>query len=101
LEGGEKGLGYHLTKWKNIVKQKYYGGWGIKNISWFSQSLATKSCRRGLFGSGLWNTFLSRKYLKGIDIISWLCRDDHKPQGSSIIWKKFMCSLSIIKRWLA
>jgi len=55
-----------------MAKQKIYGGWGIKHISWFAQSLATKSCWRGLFGSVLWNSILCKKYLKGIDIISWL-----------------------------
>jgi hypothetical protein len=100
-KGGKKSTGYHLTKWKNIARPKDYGGWGIKNISWFAQSLAAKSCWRGLFGTGLWNTVLNKKYLKGVDIISWLRREDHNSQGTSIIWKNYMCSFPIIKRWLA
>jgi hypothetical protein len=100
-KGGKKGTGFHLTKWKNIARPKLFGGWGIKHISWFAQSLSAKSCWRGLFGTGLWSTVLCKKYLKGIDLISWLRRDSHPTQGSSIIWKNFMGSLSIIKRWLA
>jgi hypothetical protein len=69
-KGGKKGSGFHLMKWKNIARPKHFGGWGIKHISWFAQSLAAKSCWRGLFGSGLWNSVLCKKYLKGIDLIS-------------------------------
>jgi hypothetical protein len=69
-KGGKKGTGFHLTKWQNIAKPKICGGWGIKHITWFAQSLAAKSCWRGLFGSSLWNFVLCKKYLKGIDIIS-------------------------------
>jgi hypothetical protein len=53
-KGGKKCTGFHLTKWKNIAKPKLFGGWGIKHLSWFAQSLAAKSCWRGLFGTGLW-----------------------------------------------
>jgi hypothetical protein len=98
---GKKGTGFHLTKWKNIARPKLYRGWGIQHISWFAQSLAAKSCWRGLFGTGLCNFVLCKKYLKGIDIIFWLRRDDHNTQGMSIIWKNFFLSLPIIKRWLA
>jgi hypothetical protein len=65
-KGGKKGIGFHLTKWKNIARPKLLGGWGIKHISWFAQSLSAKSCWRGLFRTGLWNTVLCKKYLKGM-----------------------------------
>jgi hypothetical protein len=42
-----------------------------------------------------------KKYLKGLDIISWLRKDAHSTQNSSIIWQNLMLSLSIIKCWLA
>jgi hypothetical protein len=100
-KGGKKGSGFHLTKWKNIARPKHFGGWGIKQISWFAQSLDAKSCWRRLFGSGLWNSVLCKKYFQGIDLISWLRRDTHNTQGTSVIWKNFMDSLPIIKRCLA
>ena len=68
--GARKDTCYHLTKWKNISKPKDNGGWGIQNIFWFAQSLVAKSCWRGLFGKGLWNRVLKKKYLKGIDLTS-------------------------------
>ena len=49
--GGGKIDGIHLYSWETLAKPKHLGGWGIKHISWFSQSLAAKSCWRGLFGS--------------------------------------------------
>jgi hypothetical protein len=32
-----------LVKWPRIAMPKDLGGWGIKNINWFSKSLAAKS----------------------------------------------------------
>jgi hypothetical protein len=99
--GARKSTGFHLTKWKKIAKPKEYGGWGIRNLYWFTQSLAAKSCWRGIFRKGLWNSVLKKKYLKGIDLTSWLRKNECKFPVASIIWKNFMNSLPLIKRWLA
>jgi len=53
--GANKATCFHLTKWKNIASPKENGGWGIKNIFWFANSLVAKSCWRGLFGNSLWS----------------------------------------------
>jgi hypothetical protein len=58
--GATKTTGFHLSKWQNIARPKESGGWGIRNIFWFSQSLAAKSCWRGLFGKGLWSELLKK-----------------------------------------
>jgi hypothetical protein len=42
-----------------------------------------------------------KKYLKGIDLISWFQREEHKYLVASINWNNFMNSFPIIKRWLA
>jgi hypothetical protein len=83
--GARKNTGFHLTKWQNITRPKKNGGWGIQNLYWFAQSLAAKSCWRGLFGKGFWNSILKKKYLKGIDLTSWLRKDDYKFPVASII----------------
>jgi hypothetical protein len=80
---------------------KENGGWGIRNLNWFSLSLAAKSCWRGLFGEGLWTSVLKKKYLKGIDLTSWIRKNESKFSVASIIWKNFMNSLPLIKIWLA
>jgi hypothetical protein len=63
--------------------------------------LAAKSCWRGLFGNSLWSRILKQKYLKGVDLNSWLHKDDCNFLVASIIWIFFMSSMHIIKRWLA
>jgi hypothetical protein len=83
--GAHKTTGYHLTKWKNIASPKENGGWGIRNIIWFAHSLVVKSLWRGLFGNSLWSRILKRKYLKGIDLTSWLRKEDCKYPIASII----------------
>jgi hypothetical protein len=72
LRGAHKSTGYYLTKRQNIANPKENGGWGIRNIFWFAQSLAAKSCWRGLFGNSLWIHILKRKYLKEVDLTSQL-----------------------------
>jgi hypothetical protein len=99
--GARKSLGFHLANWKKIARPKDNGGWGIRNLYWFAQSLSSKSCLRGIFGKGLWNLVLKKKYLKGIYLTSWLCKEEYKFQVASFIWKIFMGSLPIIKQWLA
>jgi len=99
--GARKHTCYHLAKWKNIARPKDNDGWGIQNIFWFAQSLVAKSCWRGLFGKGLWNRVLKKKYLKGIDLTSWLCIEEYKLPVASIILKHFMNLLLVIKRWMA
>jgi hypothetical protein len=97
-KGGKKSTCFHLAKWQSLAKPKEFGEWGNKHMKWFSLSLATKTYWRGLFGNNLWNKVITRKYLKGIDIISWLRRDIHYTKISSIIWQNLLLSLPIIKR---
>jgi hypothetical protein len=42
-----------LVKWKNIAKPKEEGGWGLKNIHFFGNSLAAKSLWRVIKSEGL------------------------------------------------
>jgi hypothetical protein len=86
--GANKTTCFHLSKWKNIAIPKENGGWGIRNIFWFAKSLAAKSCWRGLFGNSLWSQILKGKYLKGVDLTSWLRKEDCKFPNASIFWKK-------------
>jgi ribonuclease HI len=84
-----------------IALPKESGGWGLRNLKWFSLSLATKSCWRGLFGDGLWSKVLRKKYLKGIDVPSWIKRNDFKHSVASVIWRNLMTTMPIILRWTA
>jgi hypothetical protein len=35
-----------LVKWQRLAMPKYLGGWGLKNIFFFSKELVTKSVWR-------------------------------------------------------
>jgi hypothetical protein len=52
-KGARKSIGFHLVKWEMVSKPKFLGGWGFRNLHWFSQALVVKSLWRALFGSGL------------------------------------------------
>jgi hypothetical protein len=99
--GSRKSNGFHLASWKKIALPKDCGGWGLQNLEWFSQALAAKSCWRGLFGGGLWSIVLRKKYLKGIDVPSWIKRNNFNFPTASIIWRNLMTALPIILRWIA
>jgi hypothetical protein len=99
--GANKTTGYHLSKWQTIAFPKELGGWGIRNIYWFAKSLAAKSCWRGIFGNSLWSQILKGKYIKGVDLISWIRKGNFKYPIASNFWKNFMSSFHIIKQWLA
>ena len=81
--GENKATSFHLSKWQNIASPKENGGWGIRNIFWFANSLVAKSCWRGLFGNSLWSQILERKYLKGVDLTSWLRKEECKYPNAS------------------
>ena len=49
---------YHLVSWRDLSWPKELGGWGIKNIQWFSISLCLKNLWRVLHNEGLWHKFL-------------------------------------------
>jgi len=100
-KGAYKTTGFHLTKWQDIAIPKEFGGWGIMDIFWIAKSLIAKYFWRGLFGNNIWSQILKSKYLKGIDLTSWIRGGIHKSTMASTIWKHFLCSLPLIKQWLA
>ena len=55
---------FHFSGWDSFPKPKSWGGWGIKQLSLFSQSLCAKNLWRGLTVPGLWGNILKAKYLK-------------------------------------
>jgi hypothetical protein len=90
----------HLASWDLISRPKSLGGWGIRNIHWFSQALAFKSLWRDLFGSGLWRKAIKKKYLKGSDVVFWLRLENYKFSVASNFWRNFLSTLPLLKKWL-
>jgi hypothetical protein len=99
-KGAKKPIGFHLANWDSITRPKALGGWGIQNLNRFAKALVAKSLWRGLFGLGPWSKVLIKKYLKGVEVVLWLCTDNNKFPIASNFWKNFMGSLHIVKRWL-
>lgn len=94
--------GYNLARWSLIAKPKNKGGWGIRDLNLFNKALASKSLWRALFHDGIWSVTMRRKYLKGVDVVSWLRSKKHFAfQIASIIWKNILTTLLVVKRWIA
>jgi hypothetical protein len=50
--------GIPLVRWKNILKFEEDGGWGLKNIHYFGNTLETKSLWRKLKLDCLWKLII-------------------------------------------
>jgi hypothetical protein len=44
---------------------------------------------------------LRKKYLKGIDVSSWIKINDFKFSVASVIWRNLMTAMPILLRWMA
>ena len=45
---------FHLANWTSLSKPTSQGGWGIKNLEWFSISLRIKTFWQALCSNGIW-----------------------------------------------
>ena len=55
--------GIALVKWKTLAKPKNLGGWGIKNLEWFTKALAAKTLWRLLQNAEkIWSKVIVAKY---------------------------------------
>jgi len=62
-DGNAEKKSYPLVRWSKLAMPKVLGGWGIKNLIWFSKALATKSMLSFIHNDMLWGRVLSSKYL--------------------------------------
>jgi hypothetical protein len=69
--GNHNSNGIPLVKWLTIVMPKNLGGWGLKNIYLFSQSLAARSLWRLTHNFSLWGRVMRSKYLVGKSMEEW------------------------------
>ena len=77
------------------------GGWGIKNLHWFSVAVRLKKLWMVLHSNGLWHNVLLDKYLKKLSVVAWLIGKNFNYHGISIIWKDFMQTLPWLGRFLS
>ena len=92
---------FHLMDQKSLSKPLNHGGWGIKNLDWFSMSLRLKSFWMVLNGKGLWSQVITTKYLKSTTLESWLIAKCFAINGPSIMWNGFLHTLMWLGRSLS
>jgi hypothetical protein len=100
-KGARKPSGYTLASWSSISKPKSQGGWGLRDLDLFNQALAAKFLWRALFHKSLWAEVIRKKYLKGVEVVPWLRKDHLSFSSSSIVWRKLLSALPMIKNWIA
>ena len=76
---------YHLSNWKYLTWPKENGGWGIKNLNWFSIALRLKNLWMVLQNKGLWHQVIISKYLKNNPVVSWIRGKLFMSRGVSVI----------------
>eukprot|EP00253_Pinus_taeda_P032437 PITA_32437 len=74
--------------WEKVARPKEWGGWGIKNLSDFSISLAAKSRWRIIKKKeNLWTRVVKRKYIDPIPLEEWIRNPIKKGKNASVVWK--------------
>jgi hypothetical protein len=64
----------HLYKWNDLANPKAFGGWGIKNLFWFSRALEENTLWCCLMKDKLWHRVLKEKYFPSSSVVNWLRR---------------------------
>lgn len=90
------------VKWEHLALPKALGGWGLKNIFFFSKAFATKAGWRLISLSSLRTEVVWNKYIAFVPLLDWI----HNPvrrvrDSSSCIWKTVLASLAVISSGLA
>eukprot|EP00253_Pinus_taeda_P010170 PITA_10170 len=87
--------------WDKVARPKEWGGWGIKNLQCFSQSLAGKLAWRLISFDNLWTSVTKRKYIAPLSTIDWIRLHIKTCKHSSVVWKSVVVSINIIEKGLA
>ena len=98
--GNRKKYGFHLVNWGRLGTPKWVGGWVLKNIYNFAQSLVAKSLWRGLTTSRVWNNIICSKYLNNFPLAFWVRSPTSKLNGVSNICENLIKAWQIIEDWL-
>ena len=92
---------FHLTSWESISLVKNLGGWGLKQLDWFSYSLSVKIQWRGLFGDELQSEVIKSKYIKSFSVVQWIQNPQKSTSNASIIWRGLLRTYPIMGEWLS
>jgi len=100
-KGGHKNKKMHLASWEILSKPKKKGGWGLKNLSIFSQALRMKSLWRSLNANTFWSQVIRDKYLGQCSVMEWFRKEQRASSHSSIIWRGFVEVSNWVKQKIA
>jgi len=87
--------------WKKVARPKEWGGWGIKNLSDFSLSLAAKSGWRIINMENIWSRAVKRKYIDPIPLEEWIRNPNKKGRNVLLVWKATTKAFKIIEQGLS
>lgn len=87
--------------WDKIARPKEWGGWGIKNLTDFSTSLAAKSGWRIIKMENLWTKVVKRKYIDPTPLEEWIRKESKKEKNGSVVWKATVEAFKVIEQGLA
>ena len=65
---------YHLVHWDIIARPVSKGGWGLKNMHFFSLSLREKILWLVSSGGNLWSNIIRDKHFQSQTLIQWIHR---------------------------
>ena len=94
--GHKDSSGHPWTSWKTLACPKFLGRWGLKIPVVFSKSLATKSVRNIIAGSGLRVQIAMQKYIYPLTILDWIRVPVKNKKNISICWKAVLWAFDTI-----
>lgn len=83
-------------RWERIALPKALGGWGLKNIFYFSKALAAKSGWRLISTKSLWTKVVWHKYIAHVLLRDQIRNLMQGVGGISGIWKAVLDAIDII-----
>jgi hypothetical protein len=89
------------VRWEKIATPKALGGWGLKNIFYFSKALAAKGGWCLLNTTSLWTKVIRQKYIAPFSLEAWIRSQPKSLKGASVIWKAIVKDFPIIESSLA
>lgn len=87
--------------WEKVARPKEWGGWGIKNLTDFSLSLAAKSGWRTINMENLWTKVVKWKYIDPVPLEEWIRNPNKKGRNASVVWKATTEAFKVIEQGLA
>lgn len=88
---------FSWISWQKIALPKRWGGWGLKDLPLFAQSLAAKMGWSLLTSQNLWSHLSYHKYIWPLDMMDWVRLPSQPKTGISSVWRAFLHSLPLIR----